>query len=242
MPHRVFTLEEAAEYLHIALADLERLVHHREIPFHRRGTRVTFQRTEIDGWMSQRILGLSQNRLADYHKRSGTVVPHKTGRNDAIVRELMMATQVEPNLPSKTRASVLQDMVDLAAKTQLVNDPPQLLKSLNEREAMCSTGLPGGFALLHPRHHDPYMFEDSFVAAARVPRGIPFGAADGGLTHLFFLICTQDDRIHLHVLARLCMMCANTSFLDELREAPDAAAMTEAIIAAEEQIIRQSRI
>jgi PTS system nitrogen regulatory IIA component len=242
MPHRVFSIEEAADYLHIGLTDLERLVHHREIPFHLRGTRVTFHRSEIDGWMSQRILGLAQKPLADYHKRSATVVPHKTGRRDAIVRELMAMDHVQPNLLSKTRASVLQDMVELAARTQLVNDPVHLLKSLTERESMCSTGLPGGFALLHPRNHDPYMFEDSFVIVARALRGIPFGAADGGLTHLFFLICTQDDRIHLHVLARLCMMCANTSFLDELREAPDAAAMAEAIMAAEEQVIRQSRM
>jgi len=51
------------------------------------------------------------------------------------------------------------------------------------------------------------------------------------------LVCCQDDRIHLHVLARLCMMCHNTSMLLQLREAETPADMLTVIADAEQQII-----
>jgi mannitol/fructose-specific phosphotransferase system IIA component (Ntr-type) len=82
------------------------------------------------------------------------------------------------------------------------------------------------------------MFEDSFLAFGRTPAAVPFGASDGGLTDLFFLICCQDDRIHLHVLARLCLMATRTRLLEALRAAPDAAAISLAIRDSEADVIR----
>ena len=110
--------------------------------------------------------------------------------------------------------------MDLAGSTGLVADPQDLLRSIDERERLCSTALAGGIALLHPRNHEPYMFDDSFVVLGdeRSSR-FHFGSPDGAMTDLFFLICCQDDRIHLHALTRLCMMCHYSSVLLELRDA-----------------------
>jgi excisionase family DNA binding protein len=71
MPHRAFSLEEVANYLHLNVPDVEELVKYHEIPFVMRGGRAVFQRGEIDAWASQRILGLPENRLAIYHQRAG---------------------------------------------------------------------------------------------------------------------------------------------------------------------------
>ena len=129
-------------------------------------------------------------------------------------------------------------MVRLAENTNLLIDSVELLKSLKEREQMCSTALAGGIALLHPRHHDPYLFEDSFVVLGRTVQPIPFGSPDGTTTDLFFLVCCQDERIHLHVLARLCMLCYHTSVLLDLREAKTPAEMLKSLIDAEEDVIK----
>ena len=82
--------------------------------------------------------------------------------------------------------------------------------------------LPGGMALLHARHHEEYSFDGSFLLLGRTIAGIPFGAQDGGLTRLFFMLCCQDERLHLHTLARLCMMASKTDLLAQLWHAPDA--------------------
>ena len=65
------------------------------------------------------------------------------------------------------------------------------------------------------------------------------GSPDGSTTDVFFLVCCQDDRIHLHVLARICMMCQQISLLLELREATTAAQMYELLVRAENEIIQQ---
>ena len=65
-------------------------------------------------------------------------------------------------MSSKTKASVLRGLVALAETTGHLNDPKALLTSLEAREELCSTAMPGQFALPHPRSHEPYLFETSF--------------------------------------------------------------------------------
>jgi mannitol/fructose-specific phosphotransferase system IIA component (Ntr-type) len=102
--------------------------------------------------------------------------------------------------------------------------------------------VPGGFALPHPRSHDPYLFETSFIVVGRPVQEIHFGAPDSQPTHLFFLLCCQNDRLHLHTLARLCLLAQKTKLLDQLREAPDAETMRNAIITAEQEVLADRKI
>ena len=145
MPHRCLSLDEVSHYLHLARADVELLVKRREIPFEQRGDRCIFRRTAIDAWASQRILGLSEKGLAEYHRRSSDRALRFDQRH-AIMGELLRADWIEPQLTSKTKASVLRDMVALADRTGQVADARALLESLREREALCSTGMPGSMA------------------------------------------------------------------------------------------------
>lgn len=238
MPYRRFDLKQAADYLHLPLADFAEMVQRGEVPCERQGTRCVFLKKELDAWASQRILGLRERRLAAYHQRT-TAKTHNLSASHAIVSELLRREVVTASLASRTKPSVLRDMVTLAEKTGLVNYPTELLASLQERERLCSTALPDGLALLHPRHHEPYAFADSFIILARTVQPIPFGAPDGEPTDIFFLICCQDDRIHLHVLARLCMMCQQTSLVADLRAAEEATAMCAAVERAEAEVIRR---
>jgi PTS system nitrogen regulatory IIA component len=138
-----------------------------------------------------------------------------------------------PAMTAKTKASVLRELADLADKTGRLNNPKVLLESLEAREALCSTGMPGGFAMPHPRTHDAYLFESSFIVVGRSLQPINFGAPDGGPTQWFFLVCCQDDRLHLHILARLCFMAQKTQLLVELNAATDADSIFNSLITAE---------
>ena len=240
MPHRMLTLAEAAEYLHLAPAALERLVKREEIPAEHQGARVMFRRKDIDAWASQRILGLPGQALHDYHAASSARV-HAIALQGPLLPQLMTADRIDPELHSRTRSSVQRDMVALAESTDLVSNPRELLETLEERERLCSTALPGGLALLHPRHHEPYMFADSFIALGRSLQPIHFGAQDGTSTDLFFLVCCQDDLIHLHTLARLCSLYQNTNMLAELRQAETAAEMMQAMVSAEDSLLKRMK-
>jgi mannitol/fructose-specific phosphotransferase system IIA component (Ntr-type) len=185
-------------------------------------------------------MGFSRDRLAEYHEKSTrltrAILPH-----EAILPEMLAANAMDSAMTSKTKSSVLHDLVALADKTGQVNDPKTLLDSLAAREELCSTGMSGGFALPHLRTLEPYLFETSFIIVGRSVQAIPFGAPDGEPTQLFFLICCQDDRLHLHTIARLCVLATKTKLLDQLHAAPDAPAMRDVLIAAEQEILADKK-
>ncbi len=114
-------------------------------------------------------------------------------------------------------------MVELANQAGVVYAPDQLLVEIKDRERLCSTALAPGVAMPHPRHPLPYDIAASFVVVGLTQSGVPFGASDGSLTRLFFLICCKDDRTHLHVLARLAQMLHEQPAIDQLlaAEGPD---------------------
>ena len=149
---------------------------------------------------------------------------------------------VNSAMKSKTKSSVLRDLVALAEKTGQVTDAKELLESLETREELCSTALPGGLAIPHPRFHQPYLFESSFIVVGWPIQKIHFGSPDGEPTDLIFLLCCQDDRIHLHTLSRLCMMALKTKCFHKLRaRVLDATAMRDCIIAAEQEVIAKQK-
>ncbi len=237
MPYRTLNPSEVARYLHLSRADLDRLVKNQDIPFEKRGERLVFRKADVDAWASQRILGLESRPLAEYHEKSSEAT------REILERELMLPELLEPRhidsaLPAKTKASVLREMVALAEKTGRVCDPQALLAGLEAREELCPTGLPGGIAVLHTRQPEAYLFESSFIALGRTVQPIPFGAPDGNPTDLFFLLAVSDDRLHLHLLARLCLMAQKTALLEELRHAADADQMHHCLLAAEVAVCR----
>jgi excisionase family DNA binding protein len=236
MPYRTFGIEEVARYLHLSRADLDRLVKDQDIPFDRHGERLVFRKVVIDAWASQRILGLEGRHLAEYHQKSSR------GAQQIVAQEAIMPEMIQPDfiaaaLAAKTKASVLRQMAALAEKTGRVADPRALLEGLEAREELCSTGIPGGLALLHSRNPESYQFEMAFLALGRTIQQIPFGAPDGQPTNLFFLIGCPDDGMHLHTLARLCLMAQKSDLLSELRQAVDAEAMCACILAAEQAVL-----
>lgn len=236
MPYKVLSLNEVVEYLHISRAAIEKLVRVNDIPFELHGERLVFRKKAIDAWASQRILGFKEKQLVAYHKVSSNEV-RRVSQNEAIVPALMQPQFIKTDLASKTMSSVISDMVSLAESTGLIVDARLLKESLLEREGLCSTAMAGGFALLHPRHHDQYLMVDSFVALGRSLQPIPFHAPDGQLTDLFFLICCQDDRMHLHVLARFCMLCQLPSLISELRSLSTPQEILDCLVSAEKSIL-----
>ncbi len=238
VPFQTLNLDEAAGYLHVPREALERLVKKEEIPFHRMGGRILFRRGELDAWASQRILRLTGDGLEEYHRAASRSVSPEESGPDRLMARLTRPEWMEPSLSSRTAGAVLRDMVRLAERTEQVCDPRELLERIQEREELCSTALPGGLAVLHPRHHSPHLVLSSILVVGRTIQGIPFGAPDGTATYLFFLLCCQEDRLHLRTLARLCAMCQKTFLLERLKTAADGREMVAALLESEEALLK----
>lgn len=238
MPYRVLNLEEVSDYLHLSLAEVEQLARNQEIPCEKRGKRLVFRKIEVEAWASQRILGLEGRQLKEYEQKSAKAA-EEFATSGAFMPELICPDFINPALPAKTKASVLREMTELATSTGRVSGESELLEDLLAREALCSTGVPGGLALMHARVADSGLFTSPFIALGRTVQQIPFGAPDGRPTDLFFLVGCPSDRLHLQTLARLCLMAQTTDLLMDLRHRAHAEGMWQAILSAEETALEK---
>ncbi len=225
MPFELLDLQQVARYLNMDARELERLASRGKIPCERRKGAFVFRKIDVDHWVESRMHELPHGRLAQIE--SGVRAHHGLSSEDELlVAPMVPAGGIAIPLESRTGKSVIRNLIDLADGCGLVWGKDELLQAVEEREAMWSTALYPGLALPHPRHPLPWDIAESFIVAGRTASGVPFGAEDGSLTQLFFLVCCKDERTHLHVLARLARMLHDDS-LAELREAPDADSFRE---------------
>ena len=227
MSHEVFNLKQAAEHVHLDANELRHVAQRGEIEATERGGDWYFEHRALDEWAQRNILASNVRELAAQH-RSMADERRRLDKVDWGVSDLFGAETIDLAVQAKAKAGILRDMTDLAEKGGKVYDVDGLFKELVAREEAASTAIGEGVALLHPRFHDPYMFEESFIAYGRSNRPVFFGAPDGEGTRHFFLICSTDHRAHLHILARLAVLAHGTDLVARL----EAAAGAEDVLAA----------
>ena len=134
-------------------------------------------------------------------------------------------------LAARTRKSAIDSMTELAAGTGLLWDAEKMSEAVEAREQMQPTALDIGVALLHPRRPLPGILGQAFVALGVSSTGIPFGGGRGGLTDIFFLICSVEDRGHLQTLARISRLIQDSELLADIRAADDSQSVHDLITA-----------
>ncbi len=106
------------------------------------------------------------------------------------------------DLKAKTKDEVIKELVDLAAGSNMIKDHDELLKDIQERENLVTTGVGYGVAFPHAKTKSA---KGIVIAFGRSNEGIEFDAMDHKPVHLFFLIAAPEDAVgaHLNVMARL---------------------------------------
>ena len=237
MPHEVMNERQVAAYLRVDVREVIKRASRGEIPCRKVGQGFQFRKGQIDQWVESHIHTLDQDRLRGIEK--GVTAHHGVDHADLEVCPLIPPGGLAVPLPSRTRDGVVRDLVDLADRAGLVDNREELVAEIRQREELCSTALAPRVALPHPRHPLPYGIEQSFVVVGVVAAGIPYGAEDGLLTRLFFLICCKDDRTHLHVLARLARVLHANEHIERLLGTADADEFRAVLVELEQEAIRQ---
>lgn len=106
------------------------------------------------------------------------------------------------SLKATNKEKVIEELVNLAASSNMIKDPVQLLKDVKDRENLVTTGVGYGVAFPHAKTRSA---KGIVIAFGRSDKGIDFDAMDHRPVHLFFLIAAPEDAIgaHLNVMARL---------------------------------------
>jgi PTS system nitrogen regulatory IIA component len=237
MAHDDFDIDRLAAYLHMHPAAVLKLVERGKLPGRRVGGEWRFSAPEIHHWLEDRI-GLSDDEALVHVEGALERASGHASTEEISIAELLLPEAIEVPLDARTRGSVIIKMTELAARTHLLWDAAKMAEAVRAREEMHSTALDNGVALLHPRRPMPAILAEAVMALGITSAGIPFGA-DGGLTNVFFLICSTSDHEHLRILARLSRVINDQSFLAALRGAADSAAIHD-LICDRESVIRGS--
>jgi PTS system nitrogen regulatory IIA component len=137
--------------------------------------------------------------------------------------ELIGPDQVLVDLRVADKTQLLSELARRAAAV-LALEQPVLLRALQAREQLGSTGLGRGFALPHARL--PRM-PRVYALLARLARPIDYDSVDDKPVDLVVLLLTQESAAnqHLATLAALSRPFRDAAFAQQIRKAPDAAAM-----------------
>ncbi len=238
MAYRNMSLEEFARHVGMDAREVRKLADRGHLPGQKIGGEWRFNRARVTEWLQQEMHTLEEQRLIQVERAMGSEDP--ADAQALIVTDLIGVEGIDLHLPAKTKNSVLRELVRLVERTGLLWDEKGLFDAVEQREQMCSTALPNGVAIPHPRQPLPYATAEPVICMARVPAGIVFGSPDHRLTDLFFLLCNHDDRYHLRVLARLVRMLDEET-LEALRAVEDPAEALKTLLGSERQVVARVR-
>jgi len=201
MESEILTLSEVASYLKIAEKTVLRMISRDEIPCAKVANQWRFMKTLIDDWLLARMNVIPQNDLAGILSNPQGMIP---------LNRLIDIKKVVGNLAPAPKKEILQRLVAPLVEQGYVEDGESFLKKLLLREKMTSTALGRGMAIPHLRHPKENPGAGAHLVMGICPEGTDFESHDGKKTHVFFLLLSDSETLHLRVLAKL-----NQLFRDE---------------------------
>jgi fructose-specific phosphotransferase system IIA component len=122
------------------------------------------------------------------------------------------------NLKAANKSEVIEELVDVAAGSNMIKDRDALLNDVREREELVTTGVGYGVAFPHAKTKSA---KGIVIAFGRSEKGIEFDAMDHRPVQLFFLIAAPEDAIgaHLNVMARLSYLMKSEENRNKLLQA-----------------------
>lgn len=197
----ILTLSEVASYLKIAEKTVLRMIGRNEIPCAKVANQWRFMKPLIDDWLLSRMNVVPQNDLAAVLENPAGIIP---------LQRLISADYVVTGIPAGDKKSVLGRLVAPLVEQGIVEDGEGFLRKLLLREKMTSTALGRGMAIPHLRHPKENPGGGARLVMGLCPEGTDFESHDGKKTHVFFLLLSDSETLHLRVLAKL-----NQLFRDE---------------------------
>ena len=202
---QLMTMHELATYLHLDEATVGKLVAAGKLPTVQVERQWRFKRAAVDAWVQDQLVGDDESFV---DVSDGMKLP---------LEDLLPDQAIIPNLRANSPIGVIEELAARAYTNAWLADKPWFVGAVVERESLASTAMEGGVAFLHTRAKDKGKIARPFMVVGRSWEGIPFGAADGNPTYLFFLLGLKYDRLHLPILGRLARALRNPATIAKLR-------------------------
>ena len=134
------------------------------------------------------------------------------------IKDLLAKESIKLGGSAADKQDVLNQMVDLMAKSGKISDVDTYRKGVFAREEEGSTGVGDGIAIPHCKSD---AVKTPGLAAMTVPAGVEYDALDGAPVDILFLIAAPNtkDNVHLDVLSKLSVLLMDEEFTSALKSA-----------------------
>ena len=222
----VMTLSEVAVYLRLAEKTVLRMAHKGQIPCAKVASQWRFLRSMVDDWLITKMRVVPQNDLASLIESSPELVP---------LSRLLKAENVVLGLRPGSKEEVLRQLVRPLLRSGSIDREKPFLDKLLDRERIVSTAVGKGVAVPHLRHPRENPSGGPMLVVGVCPEGTDFSSLDGEKTHLFFLLCTDSEVVHLRMLAKVNRIAGRRETMARLAGAESSAEVLQVLIQAEQE-------
>lgn len=149
-----------------------------------------------------------------------------------LLTDLLSKDRIKIPLQAATKEDILRELVDLVTAGCPSSERDEVLRAVQEREAVLSTGIGYGVAIPHGKSP---VVQELCIAAGRSTQPIEFDALDGQPVRLFFLLVGPESAAgpHIKALSRISRIVRRDDVRARLIAAADDAAFLRALEDAE---------
>lgn len=216
----ILTLKELSQHLKVDERTILRMIKNKQIEGRKIGGQWRFNGSQIDKVFFPAASTSSDEFLTDLPR---TQIGIPVSRTLSTARMIM-------DLKATDRDSVIEELTSPRLFNSLVLDTRDLQEKCLAREELCSTAVGNGIAVPHPRDPISTLQAPGCITFGLSKKGIDFKAPDGKPVHLFFLVCSQNIDLHLHLMGTLARILKDEAFVEKCRQANEPEDVFKAVL------------
>lgn len=149
--------------------------------------------------------------------------------------DLLNPAAIAADIEAKGKNEALVELTDVMMRVENGLDRDEVIRVLQEREKLGSTGIGEGVAIPHGKLKD---IKKLLISFGRSRRGVDFDSMDGKPAHLFFLLIAPEESVgvHLKTLARISKLLKNPAVRRRLLDAASSEELYRVISEEEEKL------
>lgn len=150
--------------------------------------------------------------------------------------EILREDTIKVPLAGREKYEIIEELVDLLARTDKIRDREQVLQAVCDREAVMSTGVGDGVAIPHGKSEGA---PNIVVALGIAENPVDFEAVDDKPVSLVWLLVGPPGKTgsHLKALSRISRLMHNEQLRQELSAARSPDEAMETLLREEENLI-----
>jgi PTS system nitrogen regulatory IIA component len=218
-------IKDVAELLNVSETTIRRWIGEGKIPVYRLNHQYRFSRIEIENWVMSCKVEQAEAGFLPFPQEQAPLAAEpkeaasqRSGLQQFSLYRAIHQGGVLSQVVGETKEEVIRGTTKLIAQCLDV-DGDVLTELLLDREELMPTALNNGIAVPHTR--DFFLqgrFDMVFVVYPQRP--IEYGALDGKPVHTLFFLFSNEDKRHLHLLAKLAHLSSSEGVLEMLRAKP----------------------